>query len=72
MALVGFFTTAVTTLIPGALVYTWMDSGDRFDSRVAVIGRACACGASQSRLRWFCRRSLEGNVPDPSTFSKNR
>jgi hypothetical protein len=72
MALVGFFTTAVTTLIPGALVYTWMDSGDRFDSRVAVIGRTCACGASQSRLRWFCRRSLEGNVPDPSTFSKNR
>ena len=23
--LAGFFTTAMTTLIPGALVYTWMD-----------------------------------------------
>ncbi len=22
--------------------------------------------------RWFCRLSLEGNVPDHSTFSKNR
>jgi hypothetical protein len=52
-------------------------TGDRFDSRVAgispaVIRRACACGESQSGLRWFCRRSLEGKVPDHSTFSKNR
>ena len=50
---------------------------DRFNfaSRVsapAVICRACACGASQSGLRWFCRRSLECKVPDHSTFSKNR
>jgi hypothetical protein len=22
--------------------------------------------------RWFCRLGLEGKVPDPSTFSKNR
>jgi transposase len=22
--------------------------------------------------RWFCRLGLDGDVPDPSTFSKNR
>ena len=27
--------------------------------------RACACGVSQSGLRWFCRRSLEGQINPP-------
>jgi hypothetical protein len=27
--------------------------------------RACACGVSQSGLRWFCRRSLEGQITPP-------
>ena len=29
-------------------------------------------GSSQSGVRWFCRLGLDGEVPDHSTFSKNR
>ena len=29
-------------------------------------------GSPEARFRWFCRLGLDGEVPDHSTFSKNR
>jgi transposase len=34
--------------------------------------RLCEEGAPELAYRWFCRLGLEGDVPDHSTFSKNR
>src|SRR3546814_3728566 len=49
--------------------------------RMLIVGYCCGI-RSERRLceevhlnlayRWFCRLSLEGDVPDHSTFSKNR
>jgi IS5 family transposase len=47
--------------------------------RMLIVGSWHPLGAVAMRevhlnlaYRWFCRLGLEGNVPDHSTFSKNR
>lgn len=33
---------------------------------------ALRCSSTRLVYRWFCRLGLDGDVPDHSTFSKNR
>jgi transposase len=52
--------------------FSWGAGGSADDGGIRSERRLCDEVHLNLAYRWFCRLGLDGDVPDHSTFSKNR